>query len=52
MFVIPMTVVANMLATHGFGKHLFEVEAQNAPKLWKWCEYSFVLCSTNGDLRS
>lgn len=42
MFVIPMTVVANMLATHGFGKHLFEIEPQNAPKLWKWCKYSFL----------
>lgn len=46
-----MTVVANLLATHGFGKHLFEIEAENAPKLWKWCECSSLM-QQRGDLRS
>ncbi|KAK7974120.1 hypothetical protein PG989_015968 [Apiospora arundinis] len=39
-FVIPMTIFANLMATHGFGKHLFQVEAEDAPKLWTW----FYIC--------
>ncbi|KAK7972852.1 hypothetical protein PG988_006986 [Apiospora saccharicola] len=39
-FVIPMTVFANLMATHGFGKHLFQIEPEDAPKLWTW----FYIC--------
>ncbi|KAK8024102.1 hypothetical protein PG993_012168 [Apiospora rasikravindrae] len=39
-FVIPMTVFANLMATHGFGKHLFQIEPEDAPKLWAW----FYIC--------